>query len=344
MRNVEKERKAVNEKQNRPRVEWKNGKCVVIDPAKSMTRQSPKTARESVIHSKEQKSGMQTKREQPSQTKTGFLDFLLEMRFRRSVLVAILIIGVLSITVAAVLPAVFSDDGEDVRKELTDSTLVSDEVEVKIVAPKPSDEPLVSENIAICIDPGHGFDDVGTSNIDLGIYEHDVNLAVGLALREKLEDAGIRIYMTHDTNEPPTDASRPYLFGMKKRNGLANSLSDVRLFISLHCDAYFEDTSVYGPRVYHMENDKGGTEVAYAISESLGELYSDKSIYVNSMKGYDSYQVLRESDVPAVLLEMGFLSNPEEGTRMLSDEWVEEMSDAIARAICEAFEDGVIGE
>ncbi|MBQ7821747.1 MAG: N-acetylmuramoyl-L-alanine amidase [Clostridia bacterium] len=334
----------MNEEHNRPRVVWKNGKSVIIRPntqtpkpkARTLTAPQPKPAQRPAP-----KVNNTGKKRTQTDTSAGFGEFLHGLRYKRSVIVAFLLIAALSVTAAIALPALFSHNDE----QETDAYDTAQSSELNITVPEPINANSTwSEDVAVCIDPGHGYDDVGTSNDELGVYEHEVNLSVGLKLREKLEAAGVSVYMTHDTNEPPPDASEPYLFGMTKRNGLANSLSDVDLFISLHCDAFFEDTTVSGPRVYHMDYDLGGAEVANAISERIAVFEPDKEIQVREMSGYNSYQVLRDSNMPAVLVEMGFVSHPEEGAAMLTEEWIDAMADALAKAIEESFEDGVIGE
>ena len=276
----------------------------------------------------------------------SFYDFLSQLKFKRSIVVAVIVIALLSVTVSLLIPLFFTrgNDVDPYGKEKLADTQELETDPVEIIIPDTPITYSAVDNVSICIDPGHGFDDVGTSNDELGVYEHEVNLAVALKLRDKLESAGMTVYMTHDTNTPPPDAQTPYLFGMKKRNGLANSLSDVKLFISLHCDAFYEDTTVSGPRVYHMSDDTGGQEVAENIYNSLSELDPDRKVFIKPMSGYNSYQVLRESNMPAVLVEMGFVSNPAEGTAMLTDTWCEAMADAVAEAITDSFEDGAIGK
>ena len=92
--------------------------------------------------------------------------------------------------------------------------------------------PPLEKGITICIDPGHGFDDPGASTEYLGQWtEADVNLAIGLMLRDELVARGYTVIMTHDTNDIPADASpnEQYLFGLAKRTAYANELLEKRL-------------------------------------------------------------------------------------------------------------------
>ncbi len=333
----------MNEKQNvksRPRVVWKDGKCIIYSP-ESKTATNVQRAPEAKAKGTQQAHKRRTpvKTVNRKATRAAEPDFFAGLK--NNIVAVVLVFAAISVVVAA---AVTFIPGETPAEKTQDTGIV----ENNIVNKTPEEpEPLyvvpqINTEFAVCIDPGHGFDDVGTSNPELGVYEHEVVLSVGLKLRDKLEAAGIKVYMTHDTNEPPPDAAEPYLFGMKKRNGLANSLSDVGLYISIHCDAFYEDTTVYGPRVYHMSDDKGGEGVAAEIEKELLLLNSEKEIQVKAMSGMNSYQVLRESDMPAVLVETGFLSNPGEGAAMLTETWRDDMAEALAKAIITSCENGVL--
>ncbi len=337
----------MNEKQNvkqRPRVVWKDGKCIIYshEGARDGKVQAPppqavKKTEGPVVRRAPVKK---TRAEAAVTTAPDFLSVI-----KKNIVAVVLIFIVLSVIIAV---AVTATPGRAEEAGSQEPALPQSGSDVEPIEPI-NDVPMalsqpdeISGALAVCIDPGHGFDDVGTSNAELGVYEHEIVLAVGLKLRDKLEEAGVKVYMTHDTNEPPPEASKPYLFGMKKRNGMANSLSDVGLYISIHCDAFFEDTTVYGPRVYHMSDDNGGEGVALEIEKELALLKPEKEIQVKAMSGMNSYQVLRESDMPAVLIETGFVSNHDEASAMLTEEWQNDMAQALANAIISAYENGHI--
>ena len=233
---------------------------------------------------------------------------------------------------------------ETVTEQATEKVTEKATEASKVVIPPNDNSVRPITGHAVCIDPGHGFDDVGTSNPDLGIYEKDVVLAVGLKLREKLENEGVRVYMTHDTNTPPPESNKNemYLFGMKKRTSYANSLSDVSLYVSIHCDAFFDDTSVQGSRIFYMSDEPTSESVANAVAEALVNAGSEKKPLIKPMTGMDSYQVIRTTDMAAILIETGFISNEDEAKRMMTDEWVDYMAGALADAIIKSLNDKVI--
>ena len=275
----------------------------------------------------------------------GFLSLLLK---NRQLAAALIIIFAAAVVITAVISAMTSEN--HVKPHELETATVSD-IGIPETPPSESNSdstaPLADPTVirAVYIDPGHGFDDPGTHNDELGVIEKDVVLNVALALRDKLEACGITVFLTHDTNTPPEDADRnkQYLFGMKKRNALANSNKDIGLFLSIHCNAYFEDESVHGPRLYYMKNDESAKALAEEISEALVDRGLEKAPITQEMSGMKSYQVLRDSDMPALLIETGFLSNEAEALAMLTEEWIERMADALNEAICDSFSNGALG-
>ncbi len=275
----------------------------------------------------------------------GFLSLLLK---NRQLAAALIIIFAAAVVITAVISAMTSEN--HVKPHELETATVSD-IGIPETPPSESNSdstaPVADPTVirAVYIDPGHGFDDPGTHNDELGVIEKDVVLNVALALRDKLEACGITVFLTHDTNTPPEDADRnkQYLFGMKKRNALANSNKDIGLFLSIHCNAYFEDESVHGPRLYYMKNDESAKALAEEISEALVDRGLEKAPITQEMSGMKSYQVLRDSDMPALLIETGFLSNEAEALAMLTEEWIERMADALNEAICDSFSNGALG-
>jgi len=337
----------VNNKENvkqRPRVVWKDGKCIICPPesanagrAQALPPQAVRKTETVVVRR------VPVKKTEGEAAVISAPDFFAVIKM--NIVAVVLIFIAFSVIVAAAFTATLDTEEEAALQIPVTSHSEADTGTIEPINNMPialSQPDQISGALVVCIDPGHGFDDVGTSNAELGVYEHEIVLAVGLKLRDKLEEAGVKVYMTHDTNEPPPDASKPYLFGMKKRNGMANSLTDVGLYISVHCDAFFEDTTVYGPRVYHMSDDKGGEGVALEIEKELALLTPEKEIQVKAMSGMNSYQVLRNSDMPAVLVETGFVSNRDEALAMLTEEWQNDIAQALANAIISAYENGHI--
>lgn len=329
----------------RVRVVWKDGKCIrCTDKAPAPGQSAPKTA------APRQTAPRHTEARRPKSLNQN-------VKFGRnskksdtnmSIFVCLGLIVLLSIVIMCMVFPIFNMEmpgfaHEERVVQSESEELVTESVEPVIHStPAVIEDPVpaINEGYAVCIDPGHGFYDPGTGNEALNVYEDEVVLRVGFKLREKLEERGVKVYMTHDTNEIPEGPNQKYILSLSKRNDFANSLSDVDFYISIHCNAFFEDENVKGARIYHMNDDEGGR----AVSRAFANIYNpDSNFIVNEMSGMNSYQVIRNSDMPAVLVETGFVSNPDEAKAMLTDEWTDSMAEMLCESIMTCFKDGSIG-
>ncbi|MBE6575900.1 MAG: N-acetylmuramoyl-L-alanine amidase [Ruminococcaceae bacterium] len=204
--------------------------------------------------------------------------------------------------------------------------------------------PSAPKKFTVCIDPGHGYDDPGASTEYLGTYtESDVTLAIGLKLRDKLLARGYDVIMTHETNTPPADApaGEQYLFGLAKRTAYANE-NEPDFYLSIHGDT-FEDPSVQGARVYFQsitgKDNSSITAVAQCFVDALTVALTDavKTPLLKEMADENAYYVLRNVDMPAVLVEVGFASNPTDAANMLNEAWQDRVAEALANGVDRAY-------
>lgn len=179
----------------------------------------------------------------------------------------------------------------------------------------------------IFIDPGHGGADRKNTSPSGEVVEADVNLRVAKNLKEFLEKAGAIVYMSREEDET---------IDLKYRSELLNS-TDAELFISLHHNApgkpehhYINYTSTYyhahenNYEYDHMARDVARfvqRDLSFAMSTSggLGSFdgtYSDYIIYPN-----DGFSVLRLAEVPAILIECAFHTNPLEEKRLNNEDF-----------------------
>ncbi len=172
----------------------------------------------------------------------------------------------------------------------------------------------------IIVDPGHGGDDPGAVNNELGISEKDINLAVSKKLwglfygpsqnASASQDALVRLTRTTDI-----------FISLSGRTEYANHLHECfpesrALFVSLHCNA-FSDRGVRGVEVFHHpDSDKGG-KLARSILEALNR--GLPGIPSRGLKTNPELAVLRKTLMPAVLVEMEFISHPD-AARLLASE------------------------
>ncbi len=187
----------------------------------------------------------------------------------------------------------------------------------------------------IVIDPGHGGKDPGA--VGNGLNEKDVALAVGLKLRAILQEQGYRVIMTRSDDRFITLAKRGRFKG------------DV--FVSLHCNsaraaaaAGFETWYcapagtnstrtaglMYKEKVDGNRNDRLNQRLAYEIQR-----YTLHATGQKQDRGLRRarFQVLRQAQVPAVLVEMGFISNRAEAENLNSNAYRQKLAQGIANGI-----------
>ena len=148
----------------------------------------------------------------------------------------------------------------------------------------------------IVIDPGHGGDDNGAAWGHA--EEDDINLSVSYLLRCELEKRRYDVILTRENDRFVHLGARTYL---------ANEIK-ADLFVSIHCDA-FHNITASGMSV-HVHPERSDTTVGIAgnIIANMAERFSDHR--TRGVKESNFY-VLRETKMPAVLVECEFLSNPE---------------------------------
>lgn len=170
----------------------------------------------------------------------------------------------------------------------------------------------------VVIDAGHGGNDGGTVNGE--IIEKDINLSVALKLKAILEDNNIEVILTRSSDEN---------MSLAQRTSVAND-TNADFFISLHCNYYEDDAQIAGLECYYSSSD--ATE-SKAYAESIIDAVSlSDDIKVRDAKA-EKYYVLQNTQMPAVLVEMGFLSNYSERQKLSSDDYQETLSQKIAEGI-----------
>ncbi|MFB4166100.1 N-acetylmuramoyl-L-alanine amidase CwlD [Alteribacillus sp. JSM 102045] len=184
----------------------------------------------------------------------------------------------------------------------------------------------------IILDPGHGGVDGGSSSKD-GVLEKEVALNISLMLREYLQEAGALVFMTR---EGDYDLAREDLKGysnrkkedLNKRAKIVNE-SGGDLFISLHLNAVPSSRwngaqTFYHPRV--PDNEK----LAMLIQEEMKDNLSNSS---RTTKPIKELFILRQADIPGVLVEAGFLSNPSDASYLRTEEYQNKVAVSIYRGL-----------
>ena len=169
----------------------------------------------------------------------------------------------------------------------------------------------------IVIDPGHGGKDPGAIGPN-ELQEKDVVLSVAFKVRDLLESYGYTVILTRTTDV--------YL-SLQERCDIANN-NDADLFISIHNNS-FSDPSANGTETFsYLPNDEGGQVAKVMQSKLIAAL----GLRNRGHKTSDFY-VLRNTNMPAVLTELAFISNPKEEALLKTDEFQTKAAKAIVDSI-----------
>lgn len=182
-----------------------------------------------------------------------------------------------------------------------------------------------TSTFTIIIDPGHGGSDPGKVGTT-GTLEKDINLKIALHLKEILEAQDIEVIMTRDEDEElSTDTTRRKASDMKERVSLIRE-SNADIVISIHQNSY-TDPRVYGAQCFYHTDSEEGKKLASILQEQI--IHSTSQTKIREIKNNDDYYLLKHSPLPTVIVECGFLSNPEEEKLLLNDEYQRKMAWAI---------------
>lgn len=173
--------------------------------------------------------------------------------------------------------------------------------------------------LTIVVDAGHGGNDHGTTG-QRGTDEKDITLKTASLLASKLSAAGADVIMTRESDE---------YVALRKRVSVAHQY-DADAFISLHYDAT-DDSSVSGFTSYYLNGNQKG--LAEAIHNGLASKVNLRDR--GTQPG--NFLVLRENRQPAVLLELGFLSNAGEERVITTEKFREQATLGIYQGILDYF-------
>ncbi len=199
----------------------------------------------------------------------------------------------------------------------------------------------------IVIDPGHqaqGNNDTepngpgsseykakvssGTSGVSTGKNEYELNLEVSLKLRDELESRGYEVIMTRETHD--VDISNA------ERAQVAND-ANADVFVRVHANGD-DDHSVNGVITICQTSSNPYNANLYDESYLLSELVLDAVVETTGAKRQyvwetDTMTGINWAEVPSTIVEMGFMSNPEEDERMATDAYQYEIAEGIANGI-----------
>ena len=170
----------------------------------------------------------------------------------------------------------------------------------------------------LIIDPGHGGADGGATSIN-GVEESEINLAIGLKAAAICDFTGINYAMTRDSEdieyEEGQSIGEKKRYDQKKRVEFINSHPNAVL-VSLHQNFYIHPDP-FGPQVFYGMQ-KGGEELGKILQENLNKALCPENRRVAAPISEKIY-LMKKVNCPAVLVECGFISNPQEADLLIKD-------------------------
>ena len=173
----------------------------------------------------------------------------------------------------------------------------------------------------VMVDPGHGAGDAGSTS-PTGTNESEICWHLARSVAERLSAAGAKVRFSRNEPECP-DAS--------ERARRANDL-DTDLFVSLHLNSNEEPTAE-GACTYHFGTSRAGADLAESIQSYLARLGArDCRVHARS------HPLLRETKMPAVLVEPAFITNPDEAKRLDDPDHLNTVAQAIVDGIANFYQ------
>ena len=180
----------------------------------------------------------------------------------------------------------------------------------------------------VVIDPGHGGGDSGACNSHFGLMEKHLNLDLSLTLGKYLEGYGIKVIYTRKTDRDVTWAHSPDKLELQARADVAN-FNRADIFISVHCNAS-TSPALNGFSVYWNK------KIDYPLASKFNSDFISPELDLankGAIKG--SFSVLRNTQMPAILIETAFVSNPDDAEKLKSKNFRDKIMKDVAEIINE---------
>ncbi|SDF51302.1 N-acetylmuramoyl-L-alanine amidase [Sporolituus thermophilus] len=188
----------------------------------------------------------------------------------------------------------------------------------------------------IAVDPGHGGIDDGASGN--GVVEKEVTLAISLKLADILRRHGAEVVLTRDSD---TDYYTRGKGG--KRNDLLTRVeminsSGAEVFISIHVNSIRGSAAWAGAQVFYSPNLEANKPLAELVQRALKNFPPGNKRQAKQDK---EILILNQTNIPGVLVETGFLSNPGEAARLVDAAYQQKLAEYIAKALAHHFSQNV---
>lgn len=191
----------------------------------------------------------------------------------------------------------------------------------------------LNDSLTVIVDAGHGLPDGGAVGVS-GSIEQRINLDIALKLKEVLEAKGVRVIMTRE-GENGLWGEESQSIREKKVSDMNNRLdimkeSHADVFISIHMNSY-PNSKTSGLRVFYAPNHNEIKPLAENIQIRMQDITGANTTVVKSAD--KTLFLMKNPPIPAILVECGFLSNPQEEKKLQDEDYQARLAWAIADAI-----------
>ena len=196
---------------------------------------------------------------------------------------------------------------------------------------------LPISNKVIIIDAGHGIPDEGAES-SRGTTEAETNLKIALKIQNLLEQSGTTVILTRSDENAIYDIDCKTL-RQKKISDIHNRVkigneSSADIFVSIHLNK-IPQSKYDGWQTFYKEGSEQGANLAKQIQNSLNETIDKPNNRV--AKSIDNIYIIKHVEIPTTIVECGFLSNPNEETLLLNDEYQNKLAWGIYNGIINYF-------
>ena len=187
----------------------------------------------------------------------------------------------------------------------------------------------------LILDAGHGGFDPGKVGVN-GILEKDINLSIVQKLQVLLEEYGFTVVLTRDSDEilGPANSSRPKMDDMIARVDMVKELNPY-FTISIHQNSY-TSPEVNGPQVFYYKDSVESATMAQVIQNAMNQYLEQQK--KREPQANSNYYLLTRTPTPTVIVECGFLSNPNEADLLATEEYQNKVAEAICMGIVSYYE------
>lgn len=189
----------------------------------------------------------------------------------------------------------------------------------------------------IIVDAGHGGEDGGAVSCN-GVSEAEINLKIALKLQQLLEQSGSNVVLTRSDNNAIYDVDKKTL-REKKNSDIRNRVrignnSSADIFVSIHLNKIPEN-QYYGWQTFFKDGNEDGKRLANCIQNNLNETIQKEN--KRTPLKINNVYIIKHVEIPTVIVECGFLSNPEEERQLQHEEYQTKLAWGIYNGIMEFF-------